>query len=121
MAPSEFLASACGCAGRSSNRLQVREPSLRRRASLQRNELGPLLGQLPLPPGGGPPPPRTLRYSPRFGSLQHAGGDKLVMHIDFEDVTQGAPALLKWLRQRGCRDFKYEFASVGLAESEEDE
>jgi len=87
----------------------------------QRDELGPLMGRMPLSPDGGRPTPRTLRYSHSYGYAQHAGGVKLVVSVSFEDVSQGAPAFLKWLRQRGCRDFKYEFSSTGILEYDYDE
>ena len=87
----------------------------------QRDELGPLMGRLPLSPDGGRPTPRVLRYSHSYGYAQYAGGVRLVVSVSFEDVSQGAPAFLKWLRQRGCGNFKYEFSSTGISDYYYDE
>ncbi len=82
----------------------------------QRNELGPLMGQLPLSPNGGRPSPKMLRYSTSNGYVDHSGNAKLLVYLTFEDVLHGAPAFLKWLKQHGCRDFKYEIRSADIAD-----
>jgi Zn-dependent protease len=86
---------------------------LRQIQARRRDELGPLMGQLLLPPDGSRPTPRVLRYSPRWGYVRQAAAGKIVVNVSFEDVSYGAPALLSWLRQRGYGDFKYEFSSYG--------
>jgi hypothetical protein len=79
--------------------------SARRRA-----ELGPLMGQLPLPPDGSRPPPSTARYS-ASGFSSRDGDTGLRINVAFDDVTYGAPAIVKWLNYHGYRNFKYEFSS----------
>ena len=82
--------------------------------ALERSKLGPMMGQLPLPPDGGHPTPWDLRHSPKRGRARIAGGNKLVVHVTFENVSRGAPVFVEWLRQRGCSNFKYEFSSSGF-------
>lgn len=91
---------------------------LERSCAREREQLGPLLGQLSLTLDGGRPPPHALRYSCRYGSVMEAGG-KLVIYACFEDVTRGAPALARWLAQHGGRDFHYELqgpVDIGMDE-----
>ncbi len=82
--------------------------------ALERRKLGPIMGQLPLPTDDGHPTPWDLRHSPKGGYAQLAGGNNVVIRVTFENVSHGAPALVEWLRQRGCSDFKYELSSGGI-------
>ncbi len=79
-------------------------------SSRRRTELGPLMGQLPLPPDGSRPPLWAARYS-ASGFFNRDGETEFRMALSFEDATQGAPAVVKWLKTRQCRNFKYEFTS----------
>ncbi len=81
-----------------------------------RTELGPLMGQLPLPSDGRRPPFKTMRYSHRYGNTNLLLRHKFIINVTFEDASHGAPALLKWLKKHGCTDFKYEFDSAGAPE-----
>jgi hypothetical protein len=87
----------------------------------QRNELGPLMGRLQLSPHDDRPTRRTLRYSPDYGYAYRSGSVKLAVCVCFEDVSHGAPALVKWLDQCGCREFKYEFTHNSVSDQYYDE
>ena len=85
----------------------------------QREDLGPLMGQLPLLPDTGRPAPRALGYSHSYGYVQRAGRHRLLAWISFEDISKGAPAFVKWLGRIGCRNFQYEFSGAGVLEYDE--
>lgn len=87
----------------------------------ERSELGPLLGQLPHPSSGRLPSADVLRFSHRYGHVQRANSRKLVITVVFEDVSQGAPALFRWLAARGCGEFKYDFTGSGGLDEEDDQ
>jgi Zn-dependent protease len=71
------------------------------------------MGQLPRE--NGIVPPTANRFSAQMGMVSH---DKLRIHlvyVSFEQVADGAPALVQWLCDKGCSDFKYGFsAGAGL-------
>jgi Zn-dependent protease len=68
-------------------------------------ELGPLLGQLELV--GGAPKPGTATLA-ATGAVSREGLLLTMPFVRFEDPFEGPPALVKWLRDRGCVDFRYD-------------
>ncbi len=73
-------------------------------------EIGPALGQLPLQ--NGKPTPQAARYSTVSGVPVAKRSQLTFYWLQFEDVAQGAPALVRWLQSQGCADFKYDVAAV---------
>jgi Zn-dependent protease len=67
-------------------------------------ELGPLLGQLELTDGK--PKPAAGAFA-ATGGISRQGLLLAMPFLRFEDPFQGPPALVKWLRDRGCSDFRY--------------
>ncbi len=84
-------------------------------------ELGPLLGQLELVDGV--PKPGTTALS-ATGVLSREGLLLTMPFLRFDDPFEGPPALVKWLHEQGCLDFRYELSQgfeLGGEKPEEDE
>lgn len=75
----------------------------------ERNELGPLMGQLPLQ--GDEPIAGAARYSHVWGNAAHAEQTITFYGVSFVDIVHGAPALIHWLSDKGCSDFKYDLTA----------
>jgi hypothetical protein len=68
------------------------------------------MGQLPL--SGGRPADGADVFSARFGHASHKDAQLRLNWVSFEDASEGAPALLRWLAARGCTSMKYEFSAA---------
>jgi Zn-dependent protease len=71
------------------------------------DQMAQRMGQLPL--AQGQPTPEAAAFLTRSGMVSR---DKLqirLMWVSFRSLADGAPALVQWLCDKGCGDFKYEF------------
>jgi Zn-dependent protease len=72
-------------------------------------KLAPLMGQLQHLEGQAAP--EAERYSIRWGQVARDGTTLCLPWLAFRQVIDGAPALIQWLREKGCDDFRYAFRS----------
>src|SRR4029079_12409212 len=70
--------------------------------------LGQLLGQLPLSNDG--PTAFDDRFS-SMGLIDRDGRRLTFAYVMFIDPFEGVPAFVRWLREQGCDEFRYEFDS----------
>lgn len=73
-------------------------------------QLSPRLGLArdPASPGS-PPADRTFATA---GYVDRVGLTISLSYVAFDDPSQGAPALLRWLQGQGCKYFKYEISTA---------
>jgi hypothetical protein len=79
------------------------------------SEFSSYLGQLPM--NGDSPVAGTTRFSTQYGWVQNTN-QILTFNVSFERPSTGAPALIKWLSEKGCRDMKYKIESIENREEE---
>ena len=82
----------------------------------RRDEIAPLLGQLALVDGS---PDTRGRAQAASGFLGRTGLLLTMPYVRFESAFAGPPAMVRWLRSKGCSDFHYQF-SVGAGDPDED-
>lgn len=95
---------------------QLPEESMNERTNLVHQQLGELLGCLPVDENGLP-----LRAKDKsFLTLAaYVSRDKLRLsfgYLAFYDLYHGAPALITWLHSQGCREFRYQFSHASFEE-----
>jgi Zn-dependent protease len=76
--------------------------------ALQRDEIGPVLGQFPLDPATRRPAPPMQRSTAHSGYAEH-NGTKVTVDLQFYSIVDGAPQLVRWLAGQGCTDLKFDF------------
>ena len=85
----------------------------------QRNELGMVLGQLAFVDGSPEPKGDALSAS---GVLVRQGLLVTMPFLRFQSSFAGPPAMARWLRSKGCADFRYAFRlGSEVASGDEDE
>lgn len=74
-------------------------------------ELGERMGQLPVVAGS--VSIAADRFSAQTGMVSHQQARLQLSFITFRQIGAGPPALVDWLCQKGCTDFKYSFMGGG--------
>ncbi|MEM9412821.1 MAG: site-2 protease family protein, partial [Planctomycetota bacterium] len=67
--------------------------------------LGNMLGSLELNTEDEPTTSSTV-FSVNSGNLEVTGNELVFSSLDFERVVDGWPAMLRWLEEKGCSDFR---------------
>jgi hypothetical protein len=73
-------------------------------------EMARYMGQLPMESGRATP--ESERFTVRSGMIERKDLHITVRGQEFKNLADGVPALVTWLANKGCKDFKYEFHEV---------
>jgi hypothetical protein len=91
-----------------------------KRQAAHEQRLAAMFGRLPMVAPATRPTRRADRFS-AGGHVARKGASLTFMFLVFTDPIEGPPALVRWLAERGCTDFKYDlehFSAFGIGDED---